>query len=155
MLAAKGCVVLTGGYGGAMEAVCRGAAESGGEAEGVVCRAFSGKTPNPFLTRVVWTDDLLARTRTLVEGADAYVALDPRTGTLAEVTSVWALFKAGHLDARPLVLVGDDWKRLHSTLLETGIVERNLLEWSVCVSGPRQVLAAIEGTADRESPPNG
>ena len=155
MLAEEGYVVVTGGYGGAMEAACRGAAEAGGEAEGVVCRAFSGKTPNSFLTRVVWTDDLLARTRTLVESVDAYVALDPRTGTLAEVVTVWALYKAGQLDGRPLVLVGEGWKRLHSTFLETGIVERNLLEWSVCVSDPRQALAVIESTADRESASNG
>lgn len=112
LLAQAGCVVMSGGYGGAMEAVSRGAARAGGRAEGVACRADAGRRPNPYLPRCHWADDPLSRTRLLVEGADACVALEPRAGTLAEVAVLWSLRKAGGLPERPLVLVGPSWDEI-------------------------------------------
>ncbi len=150
LLAGEGCVVLCGGYAGAMEAVSRGAARAGGESEGVVCRAFPDRFPNPFLTRLIWTNTLLERTRVLLERGDAYVALEPRTGTLAEVATLWALRKAGHSPSRPLVLVGDVWVSLRGLLARTGTVEENLLNYSVCVTEPRQAVGAIAGWDERE-----
>lgn len=147
LIAREGWVVLTGGYGGVMEAASRGAAEAGGECEGVLCRAFSGRKPNPFLTRQVWAADLWERTRLLVDMADAYVALEPRAGTLAEVVNLWTLRKAGHLPSRPLVLVGSAWDAIAETFGGLGTIERNLLQWSVRVTGPQEAVSVL-----REAP---
>lgn len=143
LLAASGFVVLTGGYEGVMEAVSRGASEEGGRAEGVVCRAFKARAPNPFQSDLHWTEDLFERTRVLVEKADAYVALDPRTGTLSEVAMLWALAKARLLPDKPLVLLGSAWAPLLASFLGMGIVEPDLLEWPARVSDAREAADAV------------
>ena len=77
-----GYSVITGGYGGVMEAASRGAVEAGGEALGVIC-TFWGRTPNRFVTQVVPTDGLDERIGVLVDRADGgYVILPGATGTV-------------------------------------------------------------------------
>ena len=155
LLAGAGYVVLNGGYGGTMEAVSKGASRAGGRVEGVVCRAFPEREPNAFLTERTWTDAPLSRTRLLIDRADAYVALEPRAGTIAEVAALWALRKAGALPPRPLVLVGPAWEHLCTALMEEGTVEKNLLEWSVRVSECRQVLPVLAALGTRENSQHG
>jgi len=46
-LARAGHAVLTGGYGGSMAAVSRGAAEAGGRVIGVTCALFDPSLPIP------------------------------------------------------------------------------------------------------------
>ena len=48
LLARCGYRVVTGGYGGVMEAACRGAREAGGATVGVTCSIFRDRTPNPY-----------------------------------------------------------------------------------------------------------
>ncbi len=155
LLAGAGCVVLNGGYAGAMEGVSRGALSAGGESEGVVCRAFAERLPNPYLTRLIWTDTLMERTRVLLERADAYVALEPRTGTLAEVVTLWSLLKAGHLPRRPIVVVGEAWADLVDALGRSGIVEENLLNYTVRAAAPRHAVGALANWDEREHPVDG
>ncbi len=143
LLARAGAVVVTGGYGGVMEGASLGATEAGGEAEGVVCRAFEGRSPNPYLTRLHWTNNLFERTQILIERADGYVALAPRTGTLSEVVTVWAHFKAGHLSRRPLLLVGRPWEQLFSAMADTGVVEQDLLNWSIIAADVGEAAARL------------
>ncbi len=105
-LVAAGYGVVTGGYGGVMEGASRGAAEAGGAAVGVTCANFLGRTPNRFLTETREENDLVARTGALVEAACGYIVLHGKSGTLAELTLVWALHRAGSLGRRPVVLWG-------------------------------------------------
>jgi uncharacterized protein (TIGR00725 family) len=112
LLAGLGYAVANGGYGGAMEAVSRGAAEAGAEVIGVPCRIWTSRT-NQFLTRAVQTDDLHQRVRTLVElGTAGYVVLAGATGTLLELSLVWELSAKGILSGRPVVCVGEHWRPL-------------------------------------------
>jgi uncharacterized protein (TIGR00725 family) len=143
LIAAEGWTVVTGGYGGAMEAVSRGAFEAGGETEGVLCSAFEGRRPNGYLSRQVWTADLWQRTRLLLEGADAYAALAPRAGTLAEVANLWSLWKSGFLSPRPLVLAGAAWGPIMAGLEGAGALEENLLEWTVRAEGTGSALSVL------------
>ena len=114
LLAQRGLTVVSGGYGGVMEAASRGAREAGGQAVGVVCDGWSerGRTPNPYLSERVGTADLHERTRRLVERADGYIVLPGKAGTLAELTLLWALHRAGALGDRPIVLLGKPWPPL-------------------------------------------
>jgi uncharacterized protein (TIGR00730 family) len=153
LIAREGWTAVTGGYGGAMEAVCRGAFEEGGATEGVLCSAFGERRHNDYLTHQVWTTDLWQRTRLLLERADAYVALAPRAGTLAEVANLWSLWKSGFLSPRPLVLAGAAWGAILDGLSRAGALEENLLKWTLRAAGTGSAFGVLrdalrEGSLD-------
>ncbi len=123
LLALRGFVVMTGGYGGVMEGASRGAREAGGRAVGVTCEMFRGRRPNPFLTEERRAPTLFERQRVLVETPRGYVVLHGKSGTLAEVSLVWALHRAGSLGDRPLVLLGEAWPALLDLLSGAEMLE--------------------------------
>ena len=112
LLAQAGYKVMSGGYGGSMAAVSRGAAEAGGQVIGVTCALFDPLAPNQWLHEEVKAPDLLARLACLMERGDGYVALRGGIGTLSEVTLAWSLLQTRSLKDRPLVLLGADWQAL-------------------------------------------
>ncbi len=116
-IAALGCAVATGGYGGTMEAVSRGAAAGGAEVIGVTCRLWRS-SPNTYVTRLIETEDYYHRLRMLVEvGTAGYVVLPGATGTLVELALVWELAAKGAFHPpRPIVCVGDYWRPLDGVL---------------------------------------
>ena len=63
LLAGAGHSVVTGGYGGVMQAACQGAREAGGRTLGIGCAIFTDRTPNPYLDDTVIAPDLFDRTR--------------------------------------------------------------------------------------------
>jgi hypothetical protein len=80
----RGHTVVCGGYGGVMEAACRGAAEAGGESVGIL----SGTDPeeaNDYVTTPVVTGLGNARNPLVVLNGDGVVAVDGATGTLSEL----------------------------------------------------------------------
>ena len=107
-LAHAGFAVATGGYGGLMEAVSRGAAEAGGRVTGVVAIAFSGQA-NPWVHETVvvpkWEDRLLK----LIEIGEGYVACPGGTGTLVELAVAWEMIHKRIMPAKPLVALGEFW----------------------------------------------
>lgn len=116
-LAKAGFTVATGGYGGIMEAVCRGAAEAGGATIGVTAPSvFPGRVgANPWVQRELVADDLIHRIGILASIAAGYVAMPGSLGTLAELVMAWNLaFVAPFSDRSfgPIVAVGDTWRRL-------------------------------------------
>ncbi len=128
LLARSGWAVLNGGYGGVMEAASRGAREAGGHALGVTVAAFSDRSqPNPWLSTIIQEDDLFTRTRALVAGASGYLILPGKAGTLAELTSLWAMRRARLLGDRPTVLCGEPWPDLLQTLADAGILDPDTL----------------------------
>ena len=145
LLAGLGVTVVTGGYGGVMEAASRGAREAGGTAVGVVCDGWSdrGRSPNAFLSERVGTPDLHERTRGLVERADAYVVLPGKSGTLAELTLLWALHRAGALGERPIVLLGSPWPPLLRHLVEWNMLELPQLRVTRVVDTPEHAVALL------------
>jgi len=120
-LAQHGMTVVTGGYNGVMEAVSRGAKETGGHVIGVtvevIARNFE-RVPNAYLDQEVKTVALLERIDKMVELGAAYVVLPGGAGTLAELGIVWNLALLGALHGKPLVVVGDGWQRVLRTMIE-------------------------------------
>jgi len=110
-LAVAGCVVVTGGYGAAMEGANRGAREAGGFTVGVTCSIFS-RPPNSYLDENIVTASLLERLETLLRLGDGYVAGKGGTGTLAEIALAWEYINKRIVPRRPLVLLGDFWAAL-------------------------------------------
>ena len=83
-LAARGLVVVNGGYGGVMEGASQGAREAGGRAVGVTTAAFVSRgRGNRYLSEEIREPDLLLRTRTLIQLSNGFVVLPGRAGTLA------------------------------------------------------------------------
>lgn len=116
LLAEAGYAVCSGGYGGVMEGVSRGAAEAGGRAIGITVESWSTR-PNAWLTSQIPTANFFERLARLIR-SDAYVAMHGGPGTLGEVAITWNLFQTSSVPVRPLVLVGRAWQRALRRLAE-------------------------------------
>jgi len=110
-LARRGVATMSGGYGGAMAAVSRGAHEAGGHVIGVTVELFERRSPvNPWVRERVHTPDLFERLRHLVHTADGFVAVAGSIGTLTELFLVWTLVSVEAREAAPIVLMGPQWR---------------------------------------------
>ncbi|MGD0906617.1 MAG: LOG family protein [Candidatus Acidiferrales bacterium] len=108
-LASADFAVCTGGYGGVMEGVSRGAKESGGRVLAVTSRFFRSRA-NRWVDEetsvATWQDRLFE----LVRLGDGYVACKGGTGTLVELAVVWEMLNKKAMDHRPFVVLGDFWQ---------------------------------------------
>ena len=127
LLAEAGQLVVTGAYGGVMEAASRGALEAGGRTFGVACEIFD-RRPNSYLTGTGSSTDLHVRQRELVDRSKGFVVLEGKAGTLSELALLWALHRAGCLERRPVVLLGGAWKDLLIFLEGNRILEAPQLQ---------------------------
>lgn len=122
LLGGAGYTVLTGGYIGTMEAVSRGAAETGGHVIGVTCdeiEAWRPVAPNPWIQQEIRFPTVRQRLFALIDECQAAIALPGGIGTLAEVAQMWSHLQTGSITRRPLILVGSEWR----LTLETFITE--------------------------------
>lgn len=83
-LAREGAIVVTGGRGGVMAAACRGAAEAGGTALGIL-PGTSREEANEWVTVAIPTGLGELRNGLVVRSADAVVAVGGAYGTLSEI----------------------------------------------------------------------
>jgi uncharacterized protein (TIGR00730 family) len=116
LLAVSGFTVCNGGYGGIMEASAQGAKQAGGTTIGVVTGALTPRSPNPWIDTVFTENNLIQRMMKLVALGDAYVVLKGGTGTLLELAAVWELMNKQLLSTRPILIVGNFWDGVISTL---------------------------------------
>ena len=153
-LATSGYCVLSGGYGGAMEACSQGAAEVGGHVMGAEVGLFRerGQRLNQWVTEPVPFETLRDRLYFLVQRPDAFVVLRGGVGTLSEMSLLWSLLQVGEIPARPCVLVGPMWRRFIEVFAETSTVSADDLRWLTLVERADQVVPALE--AWWEAPPD-
>src|SRR5881296_140665 len=90
-LGKHGFAVCSGGYGGVMEAVSRGAKEAGGKTYGVTAEFFKAAKLNPWIDVEVRKQTWEERLFELIRLADGFVACRGGTGTLAELAVVWEM----------------------------------------------------------------
>ena len=83
LLAEEGHILICGGLGGVMEAVCRGAAEAGGTVVGIL--PGDRGDANPYVGIRVATGMSHARNAIIVRSSDAVIALPGEYGTLSEI----------------------------------------------------------------------
>lgn len=107
-LARKGFVVLSGGYGGVMEAVSRGTKEAGGSTLAITATFFKARA-NRWVDEEIRVQTWQERLFELVKRGHGYVACRGGTGTLAELAVVWEMLNKGAMARRPLVVLGDFW----------------------------------------------
>jgi uncharacterized protein (TIGR00730 family) len=131
-LAKVGFSVCTGGYGGVMEGVSRGARQAGGRVLAVTSSFFPSRANRwvDLETRMnTWQERLFE----LVRVGDGYVACKGGTGTLVELAVVWEMLNKKAMEHRPLVALGDFWQPIIERVRE---VERGHGSRSGESSGP-------------------
>ena len=114
-LAHAGFAAATGGYGGTMEAVSRGAREAGGNVIGITAEVFRSPA-NAWVEEEIrvptWQDRLFK----LVELGAGYVVLPGGTGTLVELAVAWEWINKGLLRLKPLIVLGEFWLPVVKTI---------------------------------------
>jgi hypothetical protein len=108
-LARRGVVLICGGFGGIMEAACRGAKQAGGTTVAIL----PGSDPsdaNPYVDIAICTGMGYARNVIVVKSAGAVIAIDGVYGTLSEIAhalgedipviglNTWTLAREGEQD---------------------------------------------------------
>jgi uncharacterized protein (TIGR00725 family) len=100
--------VCSGGYGGVMEAVSRGAKEAGGKTYGVTAEFFKPKA-NAWIDVEVRMKTWQERLFELIRLADGFVACKGGTGTLVELAVVWEMLNKSVISAKPFAVLGHFW----------------------------------------------
>ena len=123
LLAESGFGVVTGGYGGLMEAVSRGAASVGGHVLGVTAPSIFPGRPggNEFLDEEWRAAHLMERIHELTDVSVASITLHGSIGTLTELAAAWNLAFVGRRagsEPKPIVTVGERWATLVPILAE-------------------------------------
>ena len=119
-LVAGGFAVCTGGYGGVMAAVSRGAKEAGGKTYGVTAEFFAAKA-NPWVDVEIrvpaWQDRLFE----LIRLGHGFVACKGGTGTLTELAVVWEMLNKSVITGKPFAVLGDFWAPIIDRVREVEI----------------------------------
>lgn len=144
LLAKRGDIIVSGGYGGIMEAVSRGAHEAGGQVVGVTVAPWIGRLePNRFLSEERSAKTLFERLEALIE-SDALVALPGGAGTLGEVALAWNLRQMELMAAKPIVLVGSRWHSMVDAFRENLIINEHDLALMAVVETIEGVVPALD-----------
>ena len=151
LLAAAGCTVVTGGYGGLMAAVSKGAAGAGGHVIGLPMRSWPHLTPNQWNRELEWADGYPARLASLL-GCRAVVALDGGIGTLSELAVAWAASQTEPAPLR-LVVIGEKWRRLLDAIRECLVVDARDLALVQVVDSPMAAVDEVLGGDHRPVSP--
>ena len=107
LLAEAGVILVCGGYGGVMEAACRGCQEKGGIALGILPGA-SRHEANPYVSIPVVTDMGHARNVIIAHTAEVLIAVEGEYGTLSEIAVALKL-------RRPVIALGR-WQNIDGVL---------------------------------------
>ncbi|HMD42160.1 MAG TPA: LOG family protein [Candidatus Acidoferrum sp.] len=108
-LAKHGFAVCSGGYGGVMEAVSRGAKDARGKTYGVTAEFFKRKA-NEWIDIEVRKKTWEERLFELIALGDGFVACKGGTGTLVELAVVWEMLNKSVIAAKPFAVCGDFWQ---------------------------------------------
>ncbi len=156
-LAAHGLIVCTGGYGGVMEAVSRGAKEAGGRTLAVTAKFFKAR-PNRWVDEEVCVETWQDRLFELIRQGHGYVACAGGTGTLVELSVVWEMLNKGVIRDKPFVALGEFWQPIIDRVRE---VERgHASPWGEAnerlvhiVATPADAAGYLAGRLAREEEP--
>jgi uncharacterized protein (TIGR00730 family) len=116
--------VCSGGYGGVMAAVSRGAKEGGGKTYGVTADFFRART-NPWIDVEVRVTAWQERLFELIRMAHGFVACKGGTGTLVELAVVWEMLNKSVMTGKPLAVLGDFWTPIIECVREVELGHRS------------------------------
>lgn len=119
LLAENGIIVVSGGFGGTMEDVSRGAKLGGGKTIGVTYyrdEDLPHKRANEFIDEEIKTKDIFERISSMMRISDGFIILQGGTGTLLELAAVLEHINKGFISPKPIIAIGDFWKSVVKNL---------------------------------------
>ncbi len=143
-IARSGWNGITGGHQGMMAAFSEGMHAGHGHIQGITLERFP-TPPDNTLSEELRAHNFFERMGTMVEQADAWLVLPGGLGTLAELAMTWDLIAIRVLEPRPLLLYGDMWQPIISTLCEQLILSAdNAFDSIQLCKGHDDVLNALQ-----------
>lgn len=139
--------VCSGGYAGIMEAVSIGAHQATGHVIGITMTQFAA-APNPYLKTVIPSRDFYGRLERLIMDSDGYVAMRGGMGTVTEISLVWNKLVTGVMSVKPLVLVGDCWRKVIEGIRQHLVVSERDLSYLTFVSTAAEAVEALKGSRE-------
>ena len=136
--------LLCGGYGGVMEAVCKGCHDAGGRCRGIGLDHFT-KPPNQYINGFLAVPTLGERLDYFVAHSDIFLALSGGIGTVTEVMFVWDLLKSGQITGKPVLLYGEGWERFLQSLREGFIIDHAYFRHVLPVETLEELSELIRG----------
>jgi uncharacterized protein (TIGR00730 family) len=119
-LARRGFQVCSGGYGGVMEAVSRGAKEAGGRTIAITSTFFRTRA-NEWVDEEHAASTWQERLFELIRFGEGYVTCKGGTGTLVELAVVWEMLNKGVMAGKPFVTLGEFWSPIVERVREVEI----------------------------------
>jgi len=148
LLAERGYTICTGGYLGVMEGASRGARERGGRVLGIVMNQFKSE-PNRYLTDKVASAHFYERLQNLIERSVGFIALRGGAGTVTEMSLVWNKLQTRVIEPRPLVLLGDCWRKVIESFRENLVVSEQDVSLLDFVGTPEEAVRVIVQGSER------
>lgn len=146
-LAKAGYTVMTGGYGGVMEAASRGAHDADGHVIGVTCDQIQmirpGVQPNAWVKEIVNHEKLDDRLDYLIKQAQGYVIMPGGIGTLNELILAWEYMRVKEIPTRPLICYGDIWERTLRAFMDDRYVPRRHQDMVTFARTPQDVIKQL------------
>lgn len=147
ILAEAGARVATGGYGGTMEAVSKGASAGGGEVIGITApNVFPHRAgPNRFVRTEIPAHDIYERDRFLLRMASATVTLPGSIGTIVEFSEAWReALLSPPAQRKPHVAVGNSFRKLAGLMVaEFGVDAQAMICVPTAAEAARVVLERL------------
>ncbi|MCW4023684.1 MAG: LOG family protein [Candidatus Bathyarchaeota archaeon] len=128
MLAERGVTVISGGFGGAMEDISRGAKSAGGKTIGVTCYPWGkdGRSANEFVDEEVIAASFSERINIMLKEADAFVVFPGGTGTLLELSAALESVNKGLMEPKAIIIMGDFWSPVISCLKNEPVFNKKM-----------------------------
>jgi uncharacterized protein (TIGR00725 family) len=137
LLIENGFRIMTGGYGGVMEAASKGARSSSNYREGDIVGILSSISPedaNEYCDIVIATGIGFARNQIITGSADVVIAIGGGAGTLSEIAFAWQLNK------RVIAFTNEGW----SGKLADKTLDSKRQDKVISVDTPKQVIEILK-----------
>lgn len=124
LLAEKGFEVISGGFGGTMEDISKGAKLAGGKTIGVTYYKYAdtSKKPNKYIDEEIRAKNIFERIDVMTKKSDAFIVLPGGTGTLLELAACLELINKGLMKPKPIIALGDFWRNITERLSEEAVL---------------------------------
>ena len=146
----KHTLVYGGGDAGLMGAAAKAAFDGGAEVIGVIPAnvEFIARRPQPYVTELIKAKDMADRKKTMLERADAFIALPGGIGTLDEISEVIDLNLIGDIHKKCVYFNQDGFyepvKALYNEMAAAGLFDWNNMKFLLFSDDIAEIEAFLE-----------
>lgn len=157
LLAQRNIAAITGGGPGMMEAVCKGAAEAGGEAVGLGIELPHEQSLNPWVTLGMYFRYFFVRKTMFIKYAQGFIGLPGGFGTMDELFEAATLVQTGKIRSFPVCLVGHSYwdglvEWIRDRMVDEGMVSPSDPDRLHIVDTAEEALEYVESMWEKEPP---